>query len=107
MLIVGRVLQGAAAGMLQPLGMQIIFQVFPADRRGSAMGLYAVGVVMAPALGPTVGGVIVDPFGWRAVFFLGVPFALLGLVLGLVFLPGPARQGAQRGASTGRASRCW
>ncbi|BDG71186.1 DHA2 family efflux MFS transporter permease subunit [Roseomonas fluvialis] len=95
-LIAGRVLQGAAAGMVQPLGMQIIFQVFPADRRGSAMGLYAVGVVMAPALGPTLGGVIVDEFGWRAVFFLGVPFALLGLVLGLVFLPGPTRDGARR-----------
>jgi EmrB/QacA subfamily drug resistance transporter len=95
-LIAGRVLQGAAAGMVQPLGMQIIFQVFPAERRGSAMGLYAVGVVMAPALGPTVGGVIVDQFGWRAVFFLGVPFALLGLVLGLVFLPGPARDGPGR-----------
>ena len=89
-LIVGRVLQGAAAGMVQPLGMQIIFQVFPVDRRGSAMGLYAVGVVLAPALGPTLGGVIVDNFGWRAMFFLGVPFALCGLMLGLVFLPGPS-----------------
>jgi EmrB/QacA subfamily drug resistance transporter len=89
-LIVGRVLQGAAAGMVQPLGMQIIFQVFPVDRRGSAMGLYAVGVVLAPALGPTLGGVIVDNFGWRAMFFLGVPFALLGLMLGLAFLPGPS-----------------
>ncbi|MEO3472731.1 DHA2 family efflux MFS transporter permease subunit [Roseomonas sp. CAU 1739] len=88
-LIVGRVLQGAAAGMVQPLGMQIIFQVFPAERRGSAMGLYAVGVVLAPALGPTLGGVIVDSWGWRAMFFMGVPFALLGLMLGLVFLPGP------------------
>jgi DHA2 family multidrug resistance protein len=88
-LIVGRVMQGAAAGMVQPLGMQIIFQVFPAERRGSAMGLYAVGVVLAPALGPTLGGVIVDGFGWRAMFFMGVPFALFGLLLGLVFLPGP------------------
>lgn len=95
-LIVGRVLQGAAAGMVQPLGMQIIFQVFAAERRGSAMGLYAVGVVLAPALGPTVGGVIVDGFGWRAMFFLGVPFALLGLVLGLVFLPGPGRAAGPR-----------
>lgn len=95
-LIVGRVLQGAAAGMVQPLGMQIIFQVFPAEKRGSAMGLYAVGVVLAPALGPTLGGVIVDGFGWRAVFFMGVPFALLGLVLGLVFMPGPARDGVRR-----------
>lgn len=95
-LIAGRVLQGAAAGMVQPLGMQIIFQVFPAERRGSAMGLYAVGVVLAPALGPTVGGLIVDGFGWRAVFFLGIPVALVGLVLGLVFMPGPARDGARR-----------
>lgn len=94
-LIAGRVLQGAAAGMVQPLGMQIIFQVFPAERRGSAMGLYAVGVVLAPALGPTVGGLIVDGFGWRAVFFLGVPAALFGLVLGLLFMPGPT-PGAQR-----------
>lgn len=88
-LIAGRVLQGAAAGMVQPLGMQIIFQVFPAERRGSAMGLYAVGVVLAPALGPTLGGLIVDSYGWRAVFFLGIPAALVGLVLGLVFMPGP------------------
>lgn len=95
-LIAGRVLQGAAAGMIQPLGMQIIFQVFPAERRGAAMGLYAVGVVLAPALGPAVGGVIVDGAGWRAVFFLGVPFALLGLALGLVFLPGPSHAGPRR-----------
>ncbi|MBW6398869.1 DHA2 family efflux MFS transporter permease subunit [Roseomonas sp. HJA6] len=95
-LILGRVLQGAAAGMIQPLGMQIIFQVFPAERRGAAMGLYAVGVVLAPALGPAVGGVIVDGAGWRAVFFLGVPFALAGLALGLVFLPGPSHGGQRR-----------
>lgn len=95
-LIAGRVLQGAAAGMVQPLGMQIIFQVFPAEKRGSAMGLFAVGVVLAPALGPTLGGVIVDAFGWRAVFFMGVPFALLGLALGLMFMPGPPRDGVRR-----------
>ncbi|WP_209442241.1 DHA2 family efflux MFS transporter permease subunit [Neoroseomonas oryzicola] len=95
-LIAGRVLQGASAGMVQPLGMQIIFQVFPAERRGSAMGLYAVGVVLAPALGPTLGGLIVDNFGWRSVFFLGIPAALLGLVLGLIFMPGPADTGARR-----------
>ncbi|WP_240790022.1 DHA2 family efflux MFS transporter permease subunit [Roseomonas sp. HF4] len=95
-LIAGRVLQGAAAGMVQPLGMQIIFQVFPAERRGSAMGIYAVGVVLAPALGPTLGGLIVDGFGWRSVFFLGVPVAVLGLALGLAFMPGPSRDGPRQ-----------
>ncbi len=95
-LIAGRVLQGGAAGMLQPLGMQIIFQVFPPEKRGSAMGISAIGVVLAPALGPTIGGLIVDGFGWRAVFFLGIPVALLGLLMGLVFMPGPAREGPRR-----------
>ncbi len=57
-LIIARVLQGAAAGVLQPLAMQVIFQVFPPERRGSAMGIYGVGVVLAPALGPAIGGVM-------------------------------------------------
>jgi MFS family permease len=76
-LIVGRVMQGAAAGMVQPLGMQIIFMVYPPEKRGSAMGLYAVGVVLAPALGPAFGGLMVDGLGWRSVFFLAIPFAMI------------------------------
>ena len=96
MLILGRVMQGAAAGMVQPLGMQIIFMVYPPEKRGSAMGLYAVGVVLAPALGPAFGGLLVDGFGWRSVFFLAIPFALIGLALGLILMPGPAREGGKR-----------
>jgi len=88
LLILGRILQGASAGLLQPLGTQIIFQVFPPEKRGSAMGLAAVGIVLAPALGPTLGGVMVDEYGWRSVFMLSVPPALLGLGLGMVFMPG-------------------
>lgn len=96
MLIAGRVMQGAAAGLLQPLAMQLIFHVFPADRRGSAMGIYAVGVVLAPALGPTIGGLLVDDYGWRSVFFLAVPFSLVGLGLGIVFMPDRAADGPRR-----------
>jgi len=95
-LILGRVLQGAAAGMVQPLGMQIILMVYPPEKRGSAMGLYAVGVVLAPALGPAFGGLMVDGFGWRSVFFLAIPFAMIGLILGLIVMPGPAREGTKR-----------
>ncbi|TDH59316.1 DHA2 family efflux MFS transporter permease subunit [Dankookia rubra] len=87
LLILGRILQGASAGMLQPLMTQIVFQVFPAEKRGSAMGIAAIGVVLAPALGPTVGGLLVDNYGWRSVFFLAMPVALLGLAMGLVFMP--------------------
>ncbi|WP_029913666.1 DHA2 family efflux MFS transporter permease subunit [Pelobacter seleniigenes] len=90
LLILSRLLQGAAAGILQPLSMQVIFQVFPPEKRGSAMGIYALGVVLAPAFGPTLGGVMVDGFSWRYVFFLCVPPALLGLLLATLFMPGRA-----------------
>lgn len=99
-LILARLLQGAAAGILQPLTMLVIFQVFPADRRGSAMGIYGIGVVLAPALGPTLGGIMVDNFSWRYVFFLAVPFCAVGLVAATLFLPG-------RVAGTGRRRFDW
>lgn len=97
-LILARVIQGAAAGIVQTMTMLIIFQVFPADRRGSAMGIYGIGVVLAPALGPWVGGLLMDSFNWRYVFYLGVPFAALGIALALVFLPTRADAGSRRPA---------
>ncbi len=89
-LILARVLQGGAAGILQPLAMLVIFQVFPPEERGSAMGIYGIGVVLAPALGPTLGGIMVDNFSWHYVFFAAVPFCLVGLFLATLFLPGRA-----------------
>lgn len=87
-LMCARILQGMSAGILQPLAMMVIFQVFPADRRGSAMGVYGLGVVLAPALGPAIGGLMVDHFNWRYVFFLAEPFCVAGLALALLFVPG-------------------
>lgn len=95
-MVVCRVAQGGAAGLLQPLSMQIIFLVFPPERRGTAMGMFSFGVVMAPATGPALGGVLVDEFGWHAVFFLSLPTATLGLFLGLLFMPGRLSTGAAR-----------
>ena len=89
-LILARVLQGGAAGILQPLAMQTIFQVFPPEKRGSAMGIYGIGVVVAPAIGPTLGGIMIDSFSWRYVFFLAVPFCAVGLFLATLFMPGRA-----------------
>jgi EmrB/QacA subfamily drug resistance transporter len=95
-LILARVLQGGAAGILQPLAMQTIFQVFPPEKRGSAMGIYGIGVVLAPALGPTLGGIMVDSFNWRYVFFMAVPFSLIGLFMATLFLPGRDNAGPAR-----------
>jgi DHA2 family multidrug resistance protein len=72
--------------VIQPLAMTIVFQVFPPEKRGTAMGIFGIGVVLAPALGPYVGGLLMDSFNWRFVFYLGVPFGLAGMVLGSLFL---------------------
>lgn len=94
-LVLGRVLQGAAAGVSQPLAMLIIFSVFPAEKRGEAMGIYGIGVILAPALGPALGGVLIDQFSWRYVFFMALPFAATGIVLAQLFLP--RREGTEAG----------
>ena len=75
-LIFARVLQGFSAGIAQPLVMATIFTVFPAERRGMAMGVFGLGVVFAPAIGPTLGGMMIEYFSWRYVFFISLPFCV-------------------------------
>lgn len=87
MMITARFVQGAAAGIMQPMSMVAVYQVFPPERRGFAMGIYGVGAVMAPAVGPYCGGLLVDALDWRYVFFAGVPWVLMGMLLTLLFMP--------------------
>ncbi len=86
-LIFARVLQGFSAGVAQPLVMATIFTVFPAERRGMAMGVFGLGVVFAPAIGPTLGGAMIEYFSWHYVFFISLPFCGLAAILGLMFMP--------------------
>ena len=86
-LILARILQGFSAGVAQPLVMATIFTVFPPERRGSAMGVFGLGVVFAPAIGPTLGGMMIEYFSWRYVFFISLPFCVIAAVLGLFFMP--------------------
>src|SRR6201994_4914433 len=74
-------------GVAQPLVMAIIFSVFPPERRGMAMGVFGLGVVFAPAIGPTLGGMMIEYFSWRDVFYISLPFCALAAVLGLFFMP--------------------
>ena len=92
-LTLARVVQGGAAGIVQPLAMIMLFKVFPPDKRGAAMGIYGVGVVLAPALGPWIGGVLMDAFDWRFVFYLGLPFAGLAILMSNLFLPSREESG--------------
>lgn len=92
-MVAARIIQGAMAGVIQPLAMVIIFQVFPDHERGRAMGLYGMGVVLAPALGPVAGGVLLDLFGWRSVYLAALPFCVAGLLMAVRHLP-TRRRGA-------------
>jgi EmrB/QacA subfamily drug resistance transporter len=80
-LILSRIAQGAVAGVIQPLAMIALFEVYPAEERGSAMAAYGLGVVLSPALGPALGGLLAQMFGWRAVFFVTLPLCLAALAL--------------------------
>ncbi len=86
-LILARVVQGASAGIIQPLAMITVYQVFGAHERGKGMGILGLGVILAPATSPAIGGALVDLFSWRAVFFIALPMAFMGLVMALFFLP--------------------
>ncbi len=80
-LVFCRVLQGAAGGGLQPSEQSILADTFPPQKRSMAFAMYGVAVVMAPVLGPTVGGWIVDNYSWRWIFFLNIPVGILSLYL--------------------------
>lgn len=85
--IIARVIQGACAGLLQPMAMSVTFMTFKPHERGVAMGLFGMGVVIGPALGPTIGGFIVDNLGWRYVFTATLPLPLIATALALYFVP--------------------
>jgi len=76
-----RIGQGSIAGLIQPLAMLVIIDVFPIHERGRAMGAYGLGIVLSPAVGPVVGGLLVDHYGWRAVFLVTVPLCLAAIAL--------------------------
>lgn len=94
MLAVSRVLQGLGGGMIQPLSMATLFAVTPERERGTMTGLYGLSLMVAPILGPTLGGYLVELVNWRWVFYVNVPVAVLGVLLSLVLLPKTPRRPA-------------
>ena len=82
-----RVAEGLAAGVVQPIPAIIIMRAFAPHEQGRASGLFGMGVVLAPALGPSVGGILVDVFGWRSIFFMVVPLCLASLWLAYKYVP--------------------
>ena len=97
-----RVVQGLAAGVMQPIPAIIILYVFATREQGKAMGVFGMGVVLAPALGPGIGGLLVELFGWRSVFFIVVPFCVAALFMARRYLPTTAPGGVAAGRDASR-----
>lgn len=81
LLIIFRIFQGAAGGGLQPSERAILADVFAPQKRSMAFAIYGMAVVVAPAIGPTIGGWITDNYSWRWIFFLNIPVGILSMVL--------------------------
>ncbi len=81
MILIARLLQGAGGGALQPLSQAILTESFPPEKRGLAMGMYGLGVVVAPVLGPTLGGWLTDRYSWRWAFYINIPVGILAMLL--------------------------
>lgn len=93
LVLAARVAEGMAAGVLQPIPSIVILHSFGEGERGRAMGIFGLGVTLAPAVGPSVGGVLVEWFGWRSIFFVVAPFCVVALALAVRFLPANAPGG--------------
>jgi DHA2 family multidrug resistance protein len=89
-LILFRVLQGLGGGALQPISQAILVESFPKEKQGMAMAFYGMGVVVAPVIGPTLGGWITDNYTWRWIFLINIPVGILSVVLTTMLIFDPA-----------------
>lgn len=97
-LILARILQGLGGGGLQPLSQAVLLESFPQEKRGQAMAAYGMGIIVAPIIGPILGGWITDNYSWRWIFYINVPIGILGLMMQNMFLEDPPylKRGAGR-----------
>jgi DHA2 family multidrug resistance protein len=90
LMLLARVVQGAGGGALQPLSQAILLESFPPAKRGAAMAVFAFGVVVAPVLGPTLGGWLTDTYSWRYAFYINIPVGALALFMINRYIHDPA-----------------
>ena len=88
-ILIARAVQGAGGGALQPLSQAILLESFPPDKRGIAMAVFALGVVVAPVLGPTLGGWLTDTYTWRWAFYINIPIGVFAIFMILRYVEDP------------------
>jgi EmrB/QacA subfamily drug resistance transporter len=95
-LIVFRIVQAIPGGILPVVTLSMLYQIVPKEKIGTAMGLYGLGIIFAPAIGPTLGGYLVEYVDWRLIFFINVPVGVLGAIAAVLVLPAFGMQRAGR-----------
>ncbi len=88
-LIIARVLQGMGGGALQPIAQSVLLESFPPAKRGVAMAVYGMGIVVAPIIGPTLGGWITDNYSWRWIFYINLPIGMIAAFMANTFVEDP------------------
>jgi DHA2 family multidrug resistance protein len=88
-LVFYRIVQGLGGGALQPTAQAILFETFPPQRRGAAMAIFGMGAMVGPAIGPTLGGWIVDNASWPLIFYINIPIGIAAFLMTLAFIPDP------------------
>jgi EmrB/QacA subfamily drug resistance transporter len=92
-LLTGRMIQAAGAGIIMPLLMNVILTLFPPEKRGAAMGMMGFAIIFAPAIGPTLAGYILEHYAWQAMFYGMIPFAVIVIICGFIFLRNVSERG--------------
>jgi EmrB/QacA subfamily drug resistance transporter len=95
-LIAFRIIQAIPGGVLPAVTLTMVYRIVPRERIGAAMGMYGLGIVFAPALGPALGGYLVEYLNWRLVFYINVPIGVLGVIAAIIALPSFPAQRSQR-----------
>jgi MFS transporter, DHA2 family, multidrug resistance protein len=88
-LVFYRVVQGIGGGALQPTAQAILFETYPPERRGAAMAIFGMGAMVGPAVGPTLGGWIVDNATWPLIFYINIPIGIIAFMMAMAFIPNP------------------
>jgi MFS transporter, DHA2 family, multidrug resistance protein len=96
MLVVARVLQGIGGGAMQPLAQSILLESFPPNKRGTAMAVYGFGVILAPIMGPALGGWLTDTYSWRWIFLINLPVGVLAVMMVSKWIEDPPYARASR-----------
>lgn len=86
MVLAGRLVQAAGAGVLMPLMTVVFLTIFPIEKRGQAMGMMGIAMIFAPAVGPTLSGWVIEHHPWNVLFWIILPFAVLSILLGMIFM---------------------